>query len=248
MSTGPDRRVPALGFALAVGRVVLRVLTRTSVTGSPPPTGGCVVAANHLSLLDPLVLGGAIDAAGRVPRFLAARGLWSVPGLGSALRAGEQIPVRRDGGRAAEAVDLAVAAAAAGRCVVVYPEGRITRDPEGWPVRARTGAVRIAAAAGVPLVPTACSGTDLVLPLGVRLPRPFPRRTCSVLFGEPVGVAELLGSGGGLRATTPTLTPEQARAATEALSDRVDTLLATLRGRSRPGPRPEVRRPGRRPR
>jgi len=250
-----ERRVPALAVALTGARAVVRVLTRTSVAGSPPATGGCVVAANHLSLLDPLLLGTAVDAAGRVPRFLAARGLWSVPGLGYALRACEQIPVRRDGGRAVEAVDLAVAAAAAGRCVVVYPEGRITRDPAGWPVRARTGAVRIAAAAGVPLVPTACWGTNLVLPLGVRLPRPVPRRTCSMVFGEPVDVPELLGrraDSSGSPTPTPTaaitLTPEQARAATEALSDRVDALLAVLRGQPRPGPRLDVRRPGHAPR
>ncbi len=227
----------ALDIVLAGSRAVLRLLGRPRTTGTVPAAGGCVVAVNHLSLLDPLLLGTAVDAAGRVPRFLAARGLWSVPVLRWALRTGEQIPVRRDGDRASDAVPAAAAAAARGQCVVVYPEGRITRDPAGWPMRPRTGAVRIAAAAGVPLVPTAVWGPNLVLRLGTRVPRPFPRRELRLVFGTPVPVGELLGQEPG-----GVLTPAQARAAADALADRIDDLLAAVRGSTRDGPRLDLHR------
>lgn len=257
-----ERRVPALEVVLAGGRAVLRVPTRTSVAGSPPATGGCIVAANHLSLLDPCCWAQRSTPRAASPGSRPRRP-WSEPALGYVQRACEQIPVRRDGGRAVEAVDPAVAAAAADRCVVVYPEGRITRDPPAGrcaPAPVPSGSPR---RPGCRLVPPACWGTNLVLPLGVRLPHPVPRRTCSVVFGEPVAVADLLGRRADPPArsatsttsttwmtSTSTLTQarEQARAATEALSDLVDALLAIPRGGSRPGPRLDVRRPGHPPR
>lgn len=241
--TDLERRVVALKVVLGCSRALLRVLGRPRRTGTLPGSGGVVVAANHVSLLDSLLLGTAVDSAGRVPRFLAARGLWSVPGLGWVLRRCEQIPVRRDSERAADAVPAAVAAAADGQCVVVFPEGRITRDPAGWPVRARTGAVRIAAAARVPIVPAALWGPNLVMPLGRRLPRPLPRRLMQVAFGSPVTVGDLLGPGpdgdGDRQAAPP---PTDIRAAADALADRVDELLATLRGHVRTGPWVDPRR------
>lgn len=228
----PEQRVPELDIVLTGSRAVLRTLGRRRSTGSLPRSGGCVVAANHVSPLDPLVLGTAVDAAGRVPRFLAACGLWSIPLLGRALRRCEQIPVRRNSDRRSDVVDAAAAAAAAGRCMVVYPEGRITRDPAGWPMRPRTGAVRIAAAAAVPVVPTAIWGPSLVLPLGLWGPRPLPRRELHVVFGAPVTVGQLLGHEPGAA-----LSAVDGRLAADGLADRIDTLLAGIRGSTRTGPR-----------
>ena len=73
------------------------------------------------------------------------------------------IPVARGGPDAAHALDAAAAALAAGEAVGVFPEGRITRDPNRWPERAKTGAVRLALRSGAPIVPVAMVGAHEVV-------------------------------------------------------------------------------------
>ena len=159
-------------------RAVLAATGGLTVTGALP-RGGCVVVANHSSHADTAALLAAIDARHR-PRFVAAADYWS--GLrGAVSRAlGAAVPVRRTGGGSA---DLAGCAAllAAGRAVVVYPEG--TRG-DGAPGLFHTGAFRLAAAADVPAVPVGLAGTAELLPQHGRL----RRRPVAVRIGTPVAV------------------------------------------------------------
>ncbi len=67
--------------------------------------------------------------------------------------------------------------------MVVYPEG--TRSPDGRLYRGRTGAVRLAIAAGVPIIPVGMIGTEKVQPIGARVPRPFAGKI-TVRFGKPL--------------------------------------------------------------
>src|SRR3954470_350197 len=139
-----------------------------------PPTGGAILAGNHVSVADELFLGSV------VPRHIA---FWAkseyfkgsgVKGLisRSVLSGIGAIPVERAGGRAAlAAFDGAVPVLKSGDLVAVYPEG--TRSPDGRLYRGRTGAARLALAAGVPIIPVGVLGTDKVQPIGSRLPKPF---------------------------------------------------------------------------
>ena len=101
-----------------------------------PARGGALVVANHLSHLDPVFTGLIVHRARRVPRFLAKHSLWSVPVLGQALRGTGQIPVYRDSADAQQQPARRHRALADGKIVVIYPEGTITRDPDGWPMQA----------------------------------------------------------------------------------------------------------------
>ncbi|MDP3890522.1 1-acyl-sn-glycerol-3-phosphate acyltransferase [Nocardioides sp.] len=100
-----------------------------------PAEGGCVIALNHVSHVDPLMSAHLVHNLGRVPLYLAKSGLFRNRALGGFLTAAGQIPVERLSADAVGAYDAAVRAIETGGCVVVYPEGTITRDPDLWPMR-----------------------------------------------------------------------------------------------------------------
>ena len=123
------------------------------------PEGGFVLAANHVSNLDPWALGIPLFPQ-RWLRFMAKSELYWWP-LSGVLRAGGAFRVRRGEGDL-QAVETAVALVRSGEVVVMFPEG--TRQQKGlhkkWDARPHTGAARIATRAGSPLVPAAIKGTD----------------------------------------------------------------------------------------
>lgn len=126
-----------------------------------PPAGPTIVACNHISYLDALAHGVYMERAGRRPRFLAKSELFEVPGLGFLLRKGGQIPVRR-GTRDQTPLAAAQRSLDSGEAVIVYPEGTVTENPDWMPMRARTGAARLALATGTPIVPLAIWGSQHV--------------------------------------------------------------------------------------
>ena len=144
------------GWAIGLGVVILKptllaATSRTWIDGEKiPATGGCLVVLNHISHLDPLFAAHFLYDHGRLPRYLAKSGLFTNKALGTFLRSAGQIPVERLSRSAASAYDAAVAAVRSGECVVVYPEGTLTRDPELWPMTGKTGAARIALETGCP--------------------------------------------------------------------------------------------------
>ena len=160
-----------------------------------PREGGFVIAPNHTSNLDPIVVGAAVYQAGRSAHFLGKASLWKIPVVRLLLNASRQIPVYR--GTVTRENDPLRAAIAAvrdeGRGIVVYPEGTLTRDPNLWPMRGKTGAVRLAIATGVPLIPAAQWGTERLLPPYARFLRPLPRKTIVVRFGEPLDLSAYAG-------------------------------------------------------
>ncbi len=190
-----------------------------------PVDGGCVLAVNHISHFDPLVLGHFITDRGRSPRFLGKAELFAVPVLGRLLASAGQIPVHRRLPTAATAFSAAVVAVERGECVVVYPEGTITRDPELWPMRAKSGAVRIALATGCPLVPVAQWGAHEVLAPYSRRLRLLPPKTMHVVAGEPVDLSDLVSE-----PITSALLLEGSARLTTAITD----LLSQLRGEPAP--------------
>lgn len=162
------------------------------------PGGPLIVVANHTSFADGILLALACRRMGRSARLLATSGVFDAPVLGRLLSHLGFIPVRRDTEQAKDALAPAAAALAAGEVVAMFPEGRLTRDPDYWPERARTGAVRLALETGAPIVPIAIHGaqnvvgrgrsTDLVRSLIRSLLR-VPR--VDLLVGEPLHIDHL---------------------------------------------------------
>jgi 1-acyl-sn-glycerol-3-phosphate acyltransferase len=163
----------------------LRLLFRPKVTGLEhiPRQGGAIIAANHVSFLDPLLL--PLVVPRRRVMFLTKVKYIDKPMLRWLLSGAGVIPVATDDPRAVgEAVTAAVEVVRSGRLVGIFPEG--TRSPDGRLHRGKTGVARIALESGAPVIPVGITGTDLAFPRGARLPRP---RSVRIAFGPPVGLA-----------------------------------------------------------
>jgi 1-acyl-sn-glycerol-3-phosphate acyltransferase len=185
------------------------------VAGLPP--GPCVIVANHRSHADTAALIAALPARRR-PAVAAASDYWFRGGWrpGTCRLLCAAFPVRRAGGGSAD-LAAAVRLLAAGRDVIVFPEGSRSRD--GRTAGFHRGAARLAAAAGVPLVPAGISGTGTLLPPEGSGRR--PRRTPVIVrIGVPVCVgehAERLVGADGPGADAATVATAQARARVVAL-------------------------------
>lgn len=196
------------------------------------PGGGAIVVVNHISNVDPLLVGTFLVQHRILPRFLAKDSLFSTPVIGAILRGASQIPVHRQTSVAGDALDAAVRAIDEGAVVVIYPEGTITNDPDLWPMAGKTGAGRLALRTGCPVIPVGQWGAEQIL-YGKRLgfPRFLPRKTISMLVGEPVALDDLRAGG-----------PGQAREATRRIMAAITDLVAEVRGEPAPvpyHPRPE---------
>jgi 1-acyl-sn-glycerol-3-phosphate acyltransferase len=167
-----------------------------------PKTGGAVFAGNHLSVADELFLGAVVPrhiAFWAKSEYFAGTGIggWCIRTLMHGLGA---IRVERGGGRAAlTAFDAAIPALRDGDMVAVYPEG--TRSPDGRLYRGRTGAARLAVAAGVPIIPVGMIGTEKVQPIGQPYPMPF-RGKVTIKFGKPIDTTGHADDRTSLRALT----------------------------------------------
>ena len=152
-----------------------------------PASGPALIACNHASYLDPLVNAYAVVRAGRRPRFLAKDDLFRAFGIGWAARGTRQIPVARGTGDQSP-LRNAEAALSANQVVLIYPEGTVTHRGDGLPMEGKTGAVRLALAAGVPIIPMVSWGSAPVWqksgPGSLR-----PRRPVWVSVGEPVDLS-----------------------------------------------------------
>jgi 1-acyl-sn-glycerol-3-phosphate acyltransferase len=193
--------------------------------GHIPETGGAIVAANHISHIDPIYTGLALHRAGRVARFLAKDSLWRVPVLGTVLRATGQIPVFRGTVDAKASLRNAVAALQEGKAVVVYPEGTISRDPAHWPMQPRTGVARLALDCDAPVIPMVHWGTHTVLDGYRKRYRPVPRTTVTVRCGPPLDLSAYRGR----PVDAPLL-----RAVTDLIMFAVRDLLAEVRAEAAP--------------
>ena len=227
----------AYRFVVALVRPLLMVLTKRDWRGAEnlPSSGGFVVAPNHLSYVDPFVFGHFMYDHGRAPFFLGKEGVFRVPVVGALLRSAEQIPVYRNTGKAADAFRAAVAAVESGKCVGVYPEGTLTRDPQLWPMVGKTGAARIALATRCPVIPVAQWGPhELLAPYGKRL-KLLPRATMHVRAGRPVDLSDLYD--------VP-MTGAVLREATDRIMEALTAELAAIRGEEPPAERFDSRKHG----
>jgi 1-acyl-sn-glycerol-3-phosphate acyltransferase len=200
-----------------------------------PETGGCVIVVNHVSHLDPLTMAHFVYDHGRIPHYLAKSGLFTNKALARFLTAAGQIPVERLSRNAIGAYDAAVRAVQRGECVVVYPEGTLTRDPDLWPMRGKSGAARIALATGCPVIPVGQWGVHQILPPYSKRPHLFPRHHLSLKAGPPVPLDDLVGQQASVEAV--------GRATTRIMA-AVTALVAELRDEAPPAELFDPRRSG----
>ena len=228
---------PWYRFAIAVLKPCCFVMWRREASGLQhlPRESGMILAANHISLLDPIALSDhVLYDLGLAPRFLAKSTLFEGNGLvARVLRGAGQIPVQRHTADASKALDAAVAALARGETVVLYPEGTVTRDPDKWPMAARTGVARLALLSGAPVLPLAQWGAQEILDsYRTKGFHPFPRRTMRFRLGPAVDLGEYAGA---------PLSAEALRAATEKVMDAITRELEVLRGAPAPPHRTDHR-------
>lgn len=207
--------------------------------GNVPGDRGVIIAANHISESDPLALAHFVHESGRYPVFLAKSTLFDARFVKNVLRGTGQIPVHRDRADAADALKDAEKALLDGECLVFYPEGSCTRDPELWPMTGQTGVARLALKTGAKVVPVASWGAHELMPykkgeqtgLAGGLKKgfhPFPRKTMKVVAGPPVDLSAYAGE---------PLSRETLRAATDDIMAAITGLLSDVRGEEPPAER-----------
>jgi 1-acyl-sn-glycerol-3-phosphate acyltransferase len=158
-----------------------------------PRKGGMIIAANHLSWSDPVLLSHFLYNNGRWPTILAKSGIFKVPVLGHIVAKLQAIPVHRGSTEATQSLKIAEERLKNGACILFYPEGTITRDPDLWPMMGKTGTARLALATGVPVIPIAHWGAQELLPYGEKKPKLFPRKKFEVIAGPPVDLSKYAG-------------------------------------------------------
>lgn len=206
-----------IGMGSAVLRAIARLVLRIRFEGEEhlPRSGALIVAANHASSADPVLIGAFLNAKlGRPVNWLGKRELLEFPLSGWAFRIAGIHPVDR------EAADLdafrtAMRILDAGQVLAIFPEG--TRSRDGALQAVREGAGMLALRSGARVLPVAVIDSDLAWPRGRLLPR-FGRHV-TVRYGEPFSPAEELAAAG---------TPAKGRQATEAATRLIMTRIAAL--------------------
>jgi len=175
---------------------LLKALTKRDWRGAEniPQSGPMIAISNHISYADSLIFAHFLYGNGRAVRFLAKASLFTIPLVGRVLRNAQQVPVDREGaGKAARALPHALAFLASGHCLGVYPEGTLTRDPELWPMRAKTGLARLAVMTHAPVIPCAQWGAQEILAPYAKLPRIWRRRKVTVVAGPTLDFSPWYG-------------------------------------------------------
>lgn len=213
------------------------VLTKRDWRGQEnlPESGGYVVSPNHISHVDPLVFAHFMYDSGREAYFLGKESLFTVPVVGWVLHRSGQIPVYRGSAQAADSYRAAVAAVRAGKPVGIFPEGTITRNPQLWPMRGKTGAARVALETRCPLIPVAQWGAHEILAPYTKRLRLLPRHTMRVYAGPPVDLSDLYDR---------PIDTKVLREATDRLMLRITEQLEVLREEAAPGSGPDPLPPG----
>lgn len=226
-----EKARPSLFWLLAsIVIPLIGLLAKIRIRGSEhlPRKGAYVLAPNHISEIDPLLVAVAVYRMGRLPRFMAKESLFKVPVIGFLLRATGMIPVARGGSvtAARQAMEQAKELVSKDRGVIVYPEGTLTRDPDNWPMRGKSGAVRVALAGGIPLIPIAQWGTQEIMGrYSKKISLWPPRKRVDMLLGPAVDLSEFVGRENEQAALS---------AATEKVMNAVAALLEELRGEKAP--------------
>jgi 1-acyl-sn-glycerol-3-phosphate acyltransferase len=208
---------------------VVRLLFGIRVRGIDklPKSGPYVLVANHMTNVDPLAVAYFVYVTlKRAPHFLAKESLFRIPVVGKILLSAGQIPVyRSSGNRNDEPLRMAHEYLSHGHTIAIFPEGTLTRDPNLWPMRGKTGAVRLALDTNVPVFPIAHWGAQDILPRYGSKFRPGFWKRVDILVGDQIDLSDYQGK---------KLSPDEVAVATERVMRAITGLVAELRGESAP--------------
>jgi len=189
------------------------------------PDSGMILAANHISILDPLYVAHMVYSSGRIPHFLAKKELFDAPVIGKALTRMQQIPVDR-AGRSIDSLAMAEEVLSDQGVIIIYPEGTTTKDPDMWPMVGRLGMIRLALSTGAPVIPVGQWGVHELLPKGAKLPKVLPRHTSAIRIGQESDLEWLR--------TMEQPTSKDLAEATEQVMGEITDLMAPLRSGTPP--------------
>jgi 1-acyl-sn-glycerol-3-phosphate acyltransferase len=192
-----------------------------------PKSGPYVLVANHVTNVDPLAVAYFVYVyLKRAPHFLAKESLFRIPFVGKILLNAGQIPVyRSSGNRNDEPLRVAHEYLERGHTIAIFPEGTLTRDPNLWPMRGKTGAVRLALDTNVPVYPIAHWGAQDILPRYGSKFRPGFWKKVDILVGDQIDLSQYQGR---------KLAPEEVAIATERVMRALTGLVEELRGEKAP--------------
>lgn len=207
----------------------VRLMFKVEVEGMEklPKSGAYILAPNHATNIDALAVAYFIYMkTKRAPHFLTKERLFRIPLVGPILLAAGQIPVFRTGGqRNDDSLRVAHAYLQAGHSVCVFPEGTLTRDPDSWPMRGKTGAVRLALDSGVPVYPVGQWGSEKIMARYSSKFRPGFWKKVSFIVGDEIDLD---------RFRKPNPSPAEVLEATEVVMSAVTKLVEKLRGEKAP--------------
>ncbi|MEN9955838.1 MAG: hypothetical protein RLY34_645 [Actinomycetota bacterium] len=219
-------------FVLALVASVLiplvRLLFRVDPIGAEklPKKGPYILVGNHVTNVDALAVAYFVYVKlKRAPHFLAKEGLFRIPVLGPILLAAGQIPVYRSGHRNDAPLKAAHSYLDAGHSIAIFPEGTLTRNPDLWPMRGKSGAIRLALETGVPVYPIGQWGSEQILPQYGAKFRPGFWKPVTILVGDEIDLNNY---------RKKQLNPAELNDATALVMQTITQLVAELRGEEAP--------------
>ena len=219
-------------FVLALVASVLIPIVRLLFVVKPkgieklPKHGSYILVANHVTNVDALAVAYLVYVQlKRAPHFLAKESLFRVPVIGPILRAAGQIPVYRSGHRNDTPLKAAHAYLDAGHTIAIFPEGTLTRSPELWPMRGKSGAIRLALETGVPVYPVGQWGSEKILPQYGSKFRPGFWKPVNILIGDEIDLSNY---------RKRQLNPDEVNEATKVVMQTITELVEELRGEKAP--------------
>lgn len=219
-------------FVLALVASILTPIVRLLFKVEPkgieklPKHGSFILVSNHVTNLDALAVAYFVYVQlKRAPHFLAKESLFRIPGIGGILRAAGQIPVYRSGHRNDTPLKAAHAYLKAGHSIAIFPEGTLTRSPDLWPMRGKSGAIRLALETGVPVYPVGQWGSEKVLPQYGSKFRPGFWKPVRILVGDEIDLSDY---------RKRQLNPDQLNDATKLVMQTITQLVEELRGEKAP--------------
>lgn len=177
-----------------------------------PLTGPVILASNHLSFLDPPLVGSGLP---RGINYMARKTLFRYPGIGALLRSWNAVPVDRDGGSASGLKEI-LDRLKRGGAIIMFPEG--TRSPNGQLQPGRSGIGLAIIKSQAPVIPVRVFGTFEAYGKGVKFPRPH---RIQVKYGEPMQFAAL-------RAEAKSCTKDRLKAIYQQVADELMAAIAKL--------------------
>jgi 1-acyl-sn-glycerol-3-phosphate acyltransferase len=220
-----------LGFwrrlAVVLIKPPLTLLTRRTWSGldQVPKTGPVIIVVNHISHADTVAVAHYVYDSGRWPQFMIKASVFKVPVVGYLMHRWQQIPVQRGTTDAAHALEASEAVLKAGGCVVIYPEGTTTKQPDLWPMKGKTGAARLVLATGAPVVPLVTWGAQDIFDPRTKKKRIRRRMPVTLVAGPPVDLSKWAGQ----PPTSPVLNEMTAE-----IMNRLREMISEVRGEPAP--------------